>query len=88
MSVLMGMSSSTGRAGSAMFSVFAVWWENAILFFLKCSGFILKSRLGLLVLLMLMNQIACCHDFEASKENHVDGFLTEFRAVGDSERRI
>jgi hypothetical protein len=65
------MSASTGRAGPTMLSVF--WWEDAILFLLKCGGFFFESRLVLLVLLMLMNQVACGHDFEASKENHVDG---------------
>jgi hypothetical protein len=56
-----------------MFSIF--WREDAILLFLKCSGFFFESRLVLLVLLMLMNQVACRHDFEASKENHVDEFV-------------
>jgi uncharacterized protein YcsI (UPF0317 family) len=65
------MSASTGRAVSTVFSVIAVWWEDAILFFLKCSSFFFESHLVLLVLLMLMNQVACRHNFEASKENHV-----------------
>lgn len=78
------MSASTGRAGSAVLSVF--WWEDAILLFLKCRGFFFESRLVLLVLLMLMNQVACGDNFEASKENHGDEFV-ELRVVFGTQMR-
>jgi hypothetical protein len=47
-----------------------VGWEDAVLRFFEGGGCFFKALLVSFVLLVFMDKVACCHDFEASKENH------------------
>lgn len=51
--------------------------ENTVLGLFKGGGFFFEALLVLFVLLMFMDQVACCYDLEASKENHVDDEMRE-----------
>jgi hypothetical protein len=48
-----------------------VRWEDSILFFFKGGSLLFQPLLVALILLMLVDDVASCYNFEATEENHV-----------------